>query len=71
MAERNAVSNKLKLVVTYKDADNKEKNRQITFAKLKANAQPDALVSVATAIAGLQSDTLTKIVETTENLIEA
>ena len=47
MAERNVVSNKLKLVVTYKDANNKEKNRQITFAKLKAGAEPQSLLQVA------------------------
>jgi hypothetical protein len=71
MAERNVVSNKLKLVVTYTDANNKEKNRQITFTKLKAGTEPQSLLHVADAIAGLQADTLTKIVETTENVIEA
>lgn len=71
MANRSSVNNKLKLVVAYKDAKMQDKTRTFTFSKLKANSDPAALLTVAQALAALQPDTLTKVVETSENEIVA
>jgi hypothetical protein len=71
MAEREAISAKLKLVVGFKDENMKDKTRQLSFAGLKTGVEADKLTAVATALAGLQPDTLTRIVETVENEITA
>ena len=63
MATRTAVSSKLKLTVSYTDDGGKDKTRQITLANLKANVEE--------AIATLQNDPVSKIVEVTENEISA
>ena len=70
MAERSNLSNKLKLVVSYRDADDNEKTRQITFKNLKGNADATAVYGAAEALAGLQEDALIRISEVTENVIE-
>ena len=70
MAERSNLSNKLKLVVSYRDADDNEKTRQITFKNLKGNADATAVYDAAEALAGLQEDALIRISEVTENVIE-
>lgn len=71
MAKRAVVSSKLKLTVTYMNEEGKEKNRQVTLANLKANVEPANIVSAAGAIATLQNDPVSKIVEVTENEITA
>ncbi len=70
VAERSNLSNKLKLVVSYRDADDNEKTRQITFKNLKGNADATAVYGAAEALAGLQEDALIRISEVTENVIE-
>lgn len=70
VAERSNLSNKLKLVVSYRDADDKEKTRQITFKNLKGDADATAVYDAAEALAGLQEDALVRISEVSENVIE-
>ena len=70
MAERSNLSNKLKLVVSYRDAEDNEKTRQITFKNLKGNADATAVYGAAEALAGLQEDTLIRVSEVSENVIE-
>lgn len=70
MAERSNLSNKLKLVVSYRDANDNEKTRQITFKNLKGDADATAVYDAAEALAGLQEDALIRVSEVSENVIE-
>lgn len=71
MAERTALSNKLKLAVSYQTDDGTQKKRQVTMAHLKAGAEPANIVDVVTARGTLQDDTFTAIREVVENEISA
>ena len=71
MATRTAVSSKLKLTVSYTDDGGKDKTRQITLANLKANVEAANIIQAAEAIATLQNDPVSKIIEVTENEISA
>ena len=71
MAERSTIGNKLKLVVAYKDANNKDKNSTLTFSKLKNGVEPATLLTVAQSLAGLQQHMLAKVEETSQNEIMA
>ncbi|MCH4166771.1 MAG: DUF1659 domain-containing protein [Megasphaera sp.] len=71
MATRTAVSSKLKLTVSYTDDGGNDKTRQVTLANLKANVEAANIINAADAIATLQNDPVSKIVEVTENEISA
>lgn len=71
MAERTAISSKLKLTVSYQDHEGAQKKRQMTFAHLKPSAEPESITAVATAIGTLQDDPITSIREVIENEITA
>lgn len=71
MATRTAVSNKLKLTVSYTDDGGKDKNRQVTLANLKTNVEAGNIINAVEAIATLQNDPVSKIVEVAEHEISA
>lgn len=71
MAERTAISSKLKLTVSYQDHKGAQKKRQMTFAHLKPSAEHESITAVATAIGTLQDDPITSIREVIENEITA
>ena len=50
MAERTAISSKLKLTVSYQDHEGTQKKRQMTFAHLKPSAEPENIAAAAAAI---------------------
>ena len=45
MAERTAISSKLKLTVSYQDHEGAQKKRQMTFAHLKPSAEPESITA--------------------------
>ena len=51
MAEKQVVSGKLQLTVSYTDENNKKKNRELSFAKVKAGATAAGLMTAAQALA--------------------
>ena len=67
MAERTAISSKLKLTVSYQDHEGAQKKRQMTFAHLKPSAEPESITAAAAAIGTLQDDPITSIREVIEN----
>ncbi len=71
MAERTAISSKLKLTVSYQDHEGTQKKRQMTFAHLKPSAEPENIAAAAAAIGTLQDDPITSIREVIENEITA
>ena len=71
MASRKAVSGKLKLVLSYTDENEKAKERQISFSGMKPGVEAQNLVNAANALAGLQPDTLARVLETVENEVVA
>lgn len=71
MAERTAISSKLKLTVSYQDQEGAQKTRQMTFAHLKPAAAPENIAAAAAAIGTLQDDPITIIREVVEHEITA
>ncbi|WP_289001387.1 DUF1659 domain-containing protein [uncultured Megasphaera sp.] len=71
MAERKNLANKLQLVISYIDENDAAKVRKVSYKGLKGASEPAAIISAAEALAGLQEDSLTKVVEIAENEILA
>ncbi len=71
MAEKQVVSGKLQLTVSYTDENNKKKNRELSFAKVKAGATAAGLMIAAQALASLQEDDLEHVKETVQYEITA
>ncbi len=71
MAERTAVSTKLKLTMSYQDGTGASKTRQVTMAHLKNGADPENIAAAVGAVGSLQDDPITAIREVVENEITA
>lgn len=71
MAERTALSTKLKLTISYQDSQGQSKTRQLTMAHLKNNAEPANIAAAVGAVGTLQDDPITAIREVVENEITA
>jgi len=69
-AARSNLSNKLRITVGYRDAQDKEKKRKLNFKNLNEGIAAQTLFDAAKALAGLQMHGIVQIAEVTENTIE-
>lgn len=69
MAAREAISGKMKLIMTYQDEAGTQKERQVNLANLKANMEPAAISAVAAAFGTLQEDAIAEVHEIIESKI--
>lgn len=66
---REAISGKLKLIMTYQDDAGTLKERQVSLVNLKANMEPADLSAVAAAFGTLQEDPVAEVHEIIESKI--
>lgn len=71
MAARQALSGKMKLILTYQNEDGVTKERQVNLANLKAGMDAADVSAVATALGTLQEDPIKEVREIIESIITA